>query len=412
MSAPGEAVVRRVVVIGGGPAGLMAAETARDAGAEVGVYEQMASPARKFLIAGKGGLNLTHSEGLDAFVRRYRERAPEVGAWLAAFGPQQVRDWAAGLGYDTVIGSSGRVFPADFKAGPLLRAWVRRIRGKGIALHAGHRWTGWAAHGALSFEHAGASVEVAADAVILALGGASWPELGSDGRWTGALAASGIGVASLQPANCGFECDWSAHLRQRHAGAPVKSVTLRLAGTPSGTVLAGEFVLTEHGVEGSAIYALSAELREAIARDGHADLLVDLAPMRSESDLAVALAKPRGKRTLSEHLRRCAGIDGARAALLFEGCDRASLNDPATLAARIKALPLRLLRTRPIAEAISSAGGVRFNELTPDLQLRRKTGTWCAGEMIDWEAPTGGYLLTACFASGYVAGKAAAGVAQ
>ncbi|MBK8069975.1 MAG: TIGR03862 family flavoprotein [Rhodanobacteraceae bacterium] len=412
MSAPGEAVMRRVVVIGGGPAGLLAAETARDAGADVAVFEQMASPARKFLIAGKGGLNLTHSEGFDAFVQRYRERAPEVGAWLADFGPQQVRAWAASLGYDTVIGSSGRVFPADFKAGPLLRAWIRRIRAKGVALHLGHRWTGWTEGGALRFEHAGESVEVATDAVILALGGASWPELGSDGAWTATLQGQHIGVRPLAPANCGFECDWSAHVRERFAGAPVKSVALRLPGTLVDTALAGEFMLTEHGVEGSAIYALSAELREAIARDGHADLLVDLLPTRNEVDLAAALAKPRGKRTLSEHLRRCASIDGARAALLFEGVDRASLNDPATLAARIKALPLRLLRTRPIAEAISSAGGVRFEELTADLQLRRRPGTWCAGEMIDWEAPTGGYLLTACFASGYVAGKAAAGVAQ
>ena len=411
MSAPGRPVVRTVVVIGGGPAGLMAAETARDKGAEVAVYEQMSSPARKCLIAGKGGLNLTHSEGLAAFVQRYRERAPEVGAWLAAFGPQQVRDWAADLGYDTVVGSSGRVFPTDFKAGPLLRAWVRRIRAKGVALHLGHRWTGWTAGGALSFAHAGATVEATADAVILALGGASWPELGSDGAWTATLERQDIGVRPLAPANSGFECDWSAHLRERFAGAPIKSVTLRLPGTPAEAALAGEFMLTRDGVEGSAIYALSAELRDAIARDGHADLLVDLAPMRNETDLAAALAKPRGKRTLSEHLRRCTGIDGARAALLFEGVDRASLNDPATLAARIKALPLRLLRTRPIAEAISSAGGVRFDELTPDLQLRRKPGTWCAGEMIDWEAPTGGYLLTACFASGYVAGRAAAGAA-
>lgn len=409
MSVPGKPPVRKVVVVGGGPAGLMAAETARDAGADVEVYEQMASPARKFLIAGKGGLNLTHSEPLDAFSRRFRARAPEVGAWLAAFGPEQMRSWAAGLGYDTVIGSSGRVFPADFKAGPLLRAWIRRIRAKGVALHLGHRWTGWSSNGALRFEHAGQAIEVRADAVVLALGGASWPELGSDGAWTGTLREQQIGVAPLEPANCGFECDWSAHLRERFAGAPIQSVSLRLAGTPASEALAGEFVLTRHGVEGSAIYALSAELREEIARHGHADLLLDLVPTRSEADLAAALARPRGKRSLSEHLRRGTGIDGAKAALVFEGVDRTRLNDPATLAARIKALPLRLLRTRPIAEAISTAGGVRFEDLSPDLQLQQKPGIWCAGEMIDWEAPTGGYLLTACFASGYLAGRAAAG---
>lgn len=422
MSATGEAdTPRRVIVVGGGPAGLMAAESACDAGAEVAVYEQMPSVARKFLIAGKGGLNLTHSEPRDAFVRRYRERADEIGGWLQQFDAAALRRWAHELGYPTVIGSSGRVFPADFKAGPLLRAWVRRIRGKGVSLHTGHSWRGWTDSGALRFVHGDAAVEVHADAVVLALGGASWSALGSDGRWASTLAARGVDLAPLRAANCGFECAWSAHLIERHAGAPVKSVGLRVnyvrtrgersPEEAAGEHLpAGEFVLTRYGVEGSAIYALSAVLRDAIERDGAVELVVDLAPQRSEAQLQQALVQPRGKRTRSEHLRRATGIDGVKAALLHEIIAAPDFDSPTRLAQAIKSLPLRLLRTRPIDEAISSAGGVRFDELTKDLMLRRHPGVWCAGEMIDWEAPTGGYLLTACFASGHIAGRAAAGV--
>ncbi len=397
----------------------MAAERARDAGAEVALYEQMPSVARKFLIAGKGGLNLTHSEAFASFVRRYRERAAEVAAWLAQFDADALRNWAHDLGYPTVIGSSGRVFPADFKAGPLLRAWVRRIRAKGVVMHMRHRWLGWTATGALHFACDDALLEVQADAVVLALGGASWSALGADGRWVATMAARGIDVAPLRPANCGFECTWSAHLLQRHAGAPIKSVGLRVArvgdaaaGSPAANeVRTGEFVITDYGVEGSAIYALSAPLREAIDRDGMVELRVDLVPGRSVAQLAQSLSAPRGKRTRSEHLRRATGLDGARAALLYECIERSDLDDPARLAYAIKALPLRLLRPRPIDEAISSAGGVRFEELTDNLMLRRWPNVWCAGEMIDWEAPTGGYLLTACFASGYIAGRAAAGAA-
>lgn len=415
MSAAGSgAPACRVVVVGGGPAGLMAAESARDAGAAVSLYEQMPTPARKFLIAGKGGLNLTHSEGLVDFIARYRERAPEVGAWLQQFNADSLRQWALELGYPTVVGSSGRVFPADFKAGPLLRAWVRRIRGKGVALHLGHSWQGWSDSGALRFAHGEELVDVEADTVVLALGGASWSALGSDGRWTRKLAERGVEVAPLRPANCGFECAWSSHLIERHAGAPVKSVGLRVRSIGpeyadiAGQVASGEFVLTRYGVEGSAIYALSAPLRDAIERDGAVDLIVDLAPNRSQAQLQQALGAARGKRTRSEHLRRATGIEGVKAALVHECVESADLDDPARLARSIKALPVRLLRTRPIDEAISSAGGVRFAELTPDLMLRRQPGVWCAGEMIDWEAPTGGYLLTACFASGYIAGRAAA----
>jgi len=417
MSAVGDAAPRRrVVVIGGGPAGLMAAESARDAGAEVSLYEQMPSLARKFLIAGKGGLNLTHSEPRAAFVARYREGAGEVGRWLQQFDADALRRWAHDLGYPTVVGSSGRVFPADFKAGPLLRAWVRRIRGKGVALNPGFSWRGWTDSGDLRFAHGEETVDLQADAVVLALGGASWAALGSDGRWTATLASSGVTVAPLRPSNCGFECDWSAHLIERHAGAPVKSVGLRIGyigrvATPGSAehVDSGEFVLTRYGVEGSAIYALSAPLRDAIERDGAVDLLVDLAPHRSEAQLQQALMPPRGKRTRSEHLRRATGIEGVKAALLHERLAAADFDSATRLAQAIKSLPVRLLRTRPIDEAISSAGGVRFAELQADLMLRSHPGVWCAGEMIDWEAPTGGYLLTACFASGYIAGRAAAG---
>ncbi|MCC6592860.1 MAG: TIGR03862 family flavoprotein [Xanthomonadales bacterium] len=399
---------RRVLVIGGGPAGLMAAECARACGADVDLCEQLPSVARKFLIAGKGGLNLTHSEALVDFVARYRERAPQIGEWLRHFGPKALREWARALGHETVIGSSGRVFPADFKAGPLLRAWLRRIRASGVRVHCGWRWNGWDEAGHWRFESTGGAHALNADAVVLALGGGSWSRLGADARWRAPLAARGVDIAPLRAANCGFECAWSERLLERHAGAPIKGVSLRLADTASAEAPIGEFVLTRHGIEGSAVYALAAELRERIARDGHAELLLDLAPRRSQAQLTDTLKRERGKRTLAEHLRRCTGIDGARAALVFESPERAALADPARMAARIKSLSLRLTATRPLDEAISSAGGVRLEALTEALELRALPGVWCAGEMLDWEAPTGGYLLTACFASGWIAGHAAA----
>ncbi len=396
-----------VLVVGAGPAGLMAAETARRAGASVTVCEQMASPARKFLIAGKGGLNLTHSEDVEAFVGRYREAAHRVRTWLAAFGPADLRQWASDLGYPTVIGSSGRVFPHDYKAGPLLRAWLRRLRHEGVRFHFQWRWCGWHDSGALAFATPAGEERIRADAVILALGGMSWAKLGSDGRWLPLLAARGIALAPFAPSNCGFECAWSAHLVERHAGSPLKSVRLALAGDPDPGPK-GECVVTAHGLEGSAIYAISPRLRAAIAREGRAELRIDLAPDRSSETLVAALAKPRGKRTLGEHLRRVTGLDRLKLSLLHECMPRASLGDPDSCAAAIKSLPVSLTATRPIDEAISCAGGVRLDELDDGLQLRRLPGVWCAGEMIDWEAPTGGYLLTACFASGFVAGRAAA----
>ena len=404
MREPGEA--QRVAVIGGGPAGLMAAERLRAAGLAVDLYEAKGSVGRKFLIAGKGGLNLTHAEPRPRFDARYRERAPEVGRWLDRLDADALRDWARGLGVDTYVGSSGRVFPADRKAAPLLRGWVRRLRQQGVAFHAQHRWTGWHEAGALRFDTPQGEVHATPDAALLALGGGSWPELGSDGAWAPWLEARGVGLAPLRPANCGFEVGWSAHFAQRHAGAPIKPVVLHWRDADGNEqVLQGECVATRYGIEGSAIYAASATLRERIDRDGHADLALDLAPGRTEAQLRAALARPRGGRSLSEHLRRAAGLHGVKAGLLHEALPREALQDPARLAAAVKRLPLRLLRPRPIDEAISSAGGIRFDALDERQMLRELPGVFAAGEMLDWEAPTGGYLLTACLAGGLVAAE-------
>lgn len=399
----------RVAVIGGGPAGLMAAECARAAGAEVDLFDQMASVGRKLLIAGKGGLNLTHSEPFDAFVERFGDASDTVRSWLERFDADAVRAWAAGLGIETFIGSSGRVFPLDLKAAPLLRGWVRRLRGEGVHFHVQHRWLGWNVDGALRFDTPHGERSVRATAVVLALGGGSWPILGADGRWVAVLAASGIDIAPLQPANCGFDVGWSEHLRQRFAGAPIKPVAIAWRDA-KGRVQRrqGEFVLTETGVEGSLIYALSAKLRDAIARDGATTIELDLVPGRSEAQLRAALGKPRGSHSMAKHLHRQAGIDGAKSALLHEVLPRSAFDDAAQLAAAIKALPLRLVRARPLAEAISTAGGVRLKDLDAELMLSSRPGVFCAGEMLDWEAPTGGYLLTAALASGRIAGRAAA----
>ena len=404
----------RLAVIGGGPAGLMAAEVARAAGIEVHLFEAKGSVGRKFLIAGKGGLNLTHSEPRPAFDARYRERAAEVGAWLDGFDADALREWARGLGVETYVGSSGRVFPMDRKAAPLLRGWVRRLRDAGVQFHVQHRWHGWDETGALRFTTPDRETTFDADAVVLALGGGSWPQLGSDGAWVQTLAAHGIDIAALQPANCGFDIGWSEFLAKRHAGAPLKPVVAhwRDAGGIE-HALQGECVLTETGIEGSLIYAIAADLRDAITADGDATLHLDLVPGRDLKRLHRDLSKPRGSRSMGEHLRRQAGIEGAKAALLFEVLDKPAQADMARVAATLKRLPLRLLRARPLAETISTAGGVRLEALDDDLMLRDlpglpQEGIFCAGEMLDWEAPTGGYLLTACFASGKRAGEAAA----
>ena len=372
------------------------------------LFEAKGSVGRKFLIAGKGGLNLTHAEPRPGFDARYRERARDVAGWLDGFDANALRQWARGFGIDTYVGSSGRVFPMDRKAAPLLRGWVRRLRDAGVQFHVQHRWLGWAEDGGLRFATPDGEHSFHADAVVLALGGGSWPQLGSDGAWVGTLRDRGIEVAPLLPSNCGFDIGWSAHVA-RHAGAPLKPVVAHwhdAAGQAH--ALQGECVLTETGIEGSLVYALSADLREAIARDGAATLHLDLVPGRDLERLLHDLATPRKGRSLSEHLRRQAGIEGAKAALLYETLDKTQQQDLAQIAATLKRLPLRLLRPRPLAEAISSAGGVRLQALDEDLMLREMPGVFVAGEMLDWEAPTGGYLLTGCFASGLRAGSRAA----
>ena len=405
---PTPATPLRLAVIGGGPAGLMAAETARAAGIEVHLFEAKGSVGRKFLIAGKGGLNLTHSEPRPGFDARYRERAVPVGRWLDDFDADALRQWARGLGIDTFVGSSGRVFPNDRKAAPLLRGWVRRLKDAGVVFHVQHRWLGWSDDGQLCFDTPDGGTGFAADAVVLALGGGSWPQLGSDGAWTHTLAARGIDIAPLAPSNCGFDIGWSDFIAKKFAGAPLKPIIAHWRDIHGDEqALQGECVLTETGIEGSLIYAISADLRDTLARNGAVTLHLDLVPGRDGERLMRDLAKPRNGRSLGEHLRRQAGIEGAKAALLFEVLDKTALQDMARVAATLKRLPLTLRSARPIAEAISSAGGVRMEALDSRSMLHALPGVFCAGEMLDWEAPTGGYLLTACFASGLRAGRGA-----
>lgn len=395
-------------MIGGGPAGLMAAEQLCAAGIAVDLYDAMGSVGRKFLLAGKGGLNLTHGEAFDAFAARFGERGEAVAGWLGDFDADALRAWAAELGVQTFVGSSGRVFPDDMKAAPLLRRWVRRLHAGGVAFHMHHRWLGWDAGAQLCFATPTGQRSVAADVTVLALGGGSWPKLGSDGAWTAPLQAAGVEVAPLVPANCGFEIDWSEHLSSRFAGAPLKTVVAQWRdrhGHPHQR--RGECVISEYGIEGSLVYAIGPALREQIAAQGEAMLQLDLAPGYTLAALAERLAAPRGKHSIGDWLRRRAGLDPAKCALVFEVTDKATLADPAALAAAIKALPLRLRAPRPMAEAISTAGGVRLEAMDDALMLRARAGVFCAGEMLDWEAPTGGYLLSACFASGRRAGQGA-----
>jgi uncharacterized flavoprotein (TIGR03862 family) len=399
----------RLAVIGGGPAGLMAAETACAAGLAVDIYEGKGSVGRKFLIAGKGGLNLTHSEDASRFRERYGSRQENVRPWLCAFGADAVREWARGLNVETIVGTSGRVFPADLKAAPLLRGWVRRLRQSGVAFHLKHYCIGLDADGALRFRTPHGERAIRADSIVFALGGGSWPELGSDGLWLAWLRERGVDVAPLRPSNCGFDVGWSEVFAQRYAGHPVKSVLISgPIGRTDARAIQGEFIVTATGVEGSAIYALSGALRDAIDASGFSELRLDLAPGRACERLQEDLARPRAGRTLTDHLRRCARIEGVKTGLIYEVVAKGDRDDPAKLAAAIKSLPLRLLRPRPIAEAISSAGGVRFSALNAQLMVEALPGVFCAGEMIDWEAPTGGYLLTACLASGRLAGQGAA----
>ena len=433
----------RVAVIGGGPAGLMAAEVLASVGPAVSVqlFDAMPSVGRKFLLAGRGGLNLTHSEPPEVFMRRYGAHSAALAPLIGAFGPEALRDWAQALGIETFIGSSGLVFPKDMKAAPLLRAWLHRLRSAGVQFSMRHRWLGWTDDGALTFSTPTGEVQIKADAVVLALGGGSWARLGSDGAWVPLLAGHGVAVAPLQPSNCGFDVaarpaleatlhgetrreflkeligqapqpqvGWTEHFTSRFAGQPFKSVAISLTDSQGRSFSRrGEFVATATGVEGSLIYAASSLLRDEIAAHGSATFTLDLLPDKSPEQVLAEVRHPRGSRSLSSHLKSRLNLDGIKAAMLYELLGKEAIADAAKLAAGIKALPVCVVATRPIDEAISSAGGVKFEAL--DAQLRVTTlaaqtpPLFCAGEMLDWEAPTGGYLLTACFASGRAAGQ-------
>ncbi|SHG94812.1 hypothetical protein SAMN05428948_2020 [Massilia sp. CF038] len=400
--------ISRVAIIGGGPAGLMAAEVLSQGGVLVDVYDAMPSVGRKFLLAGKGGMNITHSEPYVDFVGRYGARQDAVAQWLAQFDAPAVRAWIHALGVDTFVGSSGRVFPTAMKAAPLLRAWLHRLREAGVQFHMRHRWLGWDG-AALRFATPDGQRSVEADAVILALGGGSWARLGSDGAWVPLLQEKSVAVAPLQPSNCGFDTDWSAHFSERHAGEPLTTVAISWKDAQG--VLQkrqGQFVVTATGVEGSLIYALSATLRDQIGAHGSTTIWLDLLPDLSAERVLDEVTRPRGARSMSSHLQSRLGIKGVKSGLLRECLTAAQFADTDSLASALKMLPLVLRRARPIDEAISSAGGVRFDAIDPaSAMLRALPGVFVAGEMIDWEAPTGGYLLTACFASGRAAGRGA-----
>ena len=395
-------------MIGGGPAGLMAAEALLAGGVQVDLYDAMPSVGRKFLLAGKGGLNITHAEPAEKFLLRYGVRKAQIAPLLENFGADALRAWVYDLGIDTFVGTSQRVFPKEMKAAPLLRAWLHRLRAAGLRIHVRHRWTGWDENGALCFTTPSGEQTVHAGCTVLALGGGSWARLGSDGAWVPLLAARGVPIAPLLPSNCGFEIAWSTHFREHFAGQPVKAVAATLTDAQGVTQRRqGEFTVSDYGVEGSLIYALSAPLRDTLAARGSVTLQLDLAPDKDLARVLAEVSHPRGSRSLSSHLQGRLGIKGVKAGLLREALTAAEMRDPQRLAATIKALPLPLTTARPLDEAISSAGGVPFEALDEQLMLRELPGVFCAGEMLDWEAPTGGYLLTACFASGRAAGNGA-----
>ncbi len=424
-----------VAIVGGGPAGLMAAEVLAQAGVAVHLFDAMPSVGRKFLLAGKGGLNLTHSEPHAPFVSRYAERQPQLEPLLQEFGGPEVRAWAQGLGVETFVGTSGRVFPADMKAAPLLRAWLQRLRGQGVVFHMRHRWLGWSDDGALRFAAPAGEVPVVARSVVLALGGGSWARLGSDGAWVPLLAQRGVALAPLRPSNCGFDVlradapagetrraflqeligrtpvpavGWTPHFVERFAGQPFKTVALAFTDSEGRTFSRrGEFVATATGVEGSLVYAASHLLRDEIEAHGHATFHLDLLPDHTPERVLVEVRHPRGSRSLSSHLKSRLGLDGIKAGILYEHLGKDGMNDPVALVHAIKALPITVVATRPIDEAISTAGGVAFEALDTHLMAHALPGVFCAGEMLDWEAPTGGYLLTASLASGRVAGLGA-----
>jgi uncharacterized flavoprotein (TIGR03862 family) len=396
-----------VAVIGGGPAGLMAAEALTNGGARVTLYERMPSAGRKFLLAGRGGLNLTHGEELERLLERYGAATPRLRAAIAAFPPASVRAWCEGLGQTTFVGSSGRVFPQALKASPLLRAWLRRLAAAGVAFKPRHLWTGWNDEGALVFVGPAGPVTLQAEATVLALGGASWPRLGSDGGWVEAMAKAGIKVSPLLPANCGFMAGWSDVFSGRFEGQPLKRIEISFAGR----TVRGEAIITRSGLEGGAIYALSAPLRAAIAAQGEAAIHIDLRPDIAAADLEQRLRAPRGKQSLATFLRKTLALAPVAVGLLHEAAmaspQRLSALEPQALAGLIKAVPVRLNGVAPLASAISTAGGIAFEEIDDSFMLRRRPGVFVAGEMLDWEAPTGGYLLQAAFSTGAAAARGA-----
>ena len=399
---------KSVAIIGGGPAGLMAAEVLVRGAVHVDLYDAMPSVGRKLLRAGKGGLNLTHSEPYETFLSRYGARRAQIKPLLDAFGPEDLINWVHGLDIDTFVGTSGRLFPTEMKATPLLRSWLQRLREAGVNFHLRHVWRGWDEGGALCFETPQGIITAQPDAVVLALGGGSWARLGSTGAWVPLLRQRGIAVAELRPSNCGFDVAWSDHFRTRFAGHPLKSVAVVLMDSGGNEYRRqGEFIITKNGVEGSLIYAFSAQLRDEISAKGEAVIHLDLAPDRELQKLIYELSRPRGSRSMAKHLRSRAGIEGVKAGLLRELVPPEDFLDPARLGAAIKSLPVRLVAPRPLDEAISSAGGVAFEALDERLMVRSMPGVFCSGEMLDWEAPTGGYLLTACFSSGRAAGLGA-----
>ena len=401
-----------IVVVGGGPAGLMAAQVLVDAGCSVQLFDAMPSVGRKFLLAGKGGLNLTHSEEREAFAKRYGSRRNVIDGWLKDFDSRALRSWAHSLGIQTFVGSSGRVFPVDMKAAPLLRAWLHRLRHPagpgGVQFFMRHRWKGWTPEGLLTFDTPDGVKTVQAGAVVLALGGGSWSRLGSDGAWAPLLADKGVAVSTLMPSNCGFDLPqgWTPHFASRYAGQPFKSVAISFDNGQGNTFnRRGEFVATATGVEGSLIYAASSLLRDEILLSGAATFSLDLLPDLGAEHVLAQVLHPRGSRSLSNHLKSRLNLDGIKSAILHELLPKSAFADPRLLATAIKSLPVTVGATRPLDEAISTAGGVMLEDLTPDLMCMALPGLFCAGEMLDWEAPTGGYLLQACFSSGQRAGR-------
>jgi len=393
--------MKTVAVIGAGPAGLMAAEVVSAQSVKVDVYDSMPSVGRKLLMAGKSGLNITHSDPFDVFVSRYGKRSRNIEPMLKAFGADQLREWVHNLGIQTFTGTSGRVFPVGMKASPLLRAWLSRLNASNVTVHPRHKWTGFLPYNSLRFITPDGEVTIKPDAVVLALGGGSWSRLGSDGAWVDQLRRAGAGVEKLRPSNCGFNVSWSEHFRGKYDGHPIKSVSLSFKEFHQ----QGEFIITKEGVEGSLIYAASALIRDEIYTNGKAVIHLDLKPDRTLEWLKEKLSRPRGKRSLASYLEKTLGIKDVKAGLLREFVSKEDFVNTEKLTEFIKALPVPMIAPRPLDEAISSSGGVTFESLDENLMLKNLPGVFCAGEMLDWEAPTGGYLLTACISSGYTAGN-------